>query len=282
MKILSVLHLYLDDWNQEVEKLLEYHGFAIREFEEPYMVKDDLFLNADKDYPIKCSNLVHMKKSKRIVDDVSPPSQRVPLPAEAAKEIQPLMIYKHETKAVPSAFVDAKSFASEIDEEIPDFEVVASPSIVAQVEPMIEEPIVNQTSQDDHQVASAYIFPWGESWAHSSPEALPAKLGVVEKPNHDTLFRVPPKRKMPSSMEEMSLPIMSRTGLLERSPSDKYGYNWENSTSQIVAINESRDEEPFDINQASENDEVMESNEDEEIAQAKLKLIIRSVTCSAV
>lgn len=70
--------------------------------------------------------------------------------------------------------------------------------------------------------------------------------------------------------------------MLERSPSDKYGYNWENSTSQIVAINESRDEEPFDINQASENDEVMESNEDEEIAQAKLKLIIRSVTCSAV
>lgn len=260
---------------EEVEKLLEYHGFAIREFEEPYMVKDGLFLNADKDYPIKCSNLVHMKKSKRIVDDVSPPSQRVPLPAEAAKEIQPLMIYKHETKAVPSPFVDAKSFASEIDEEIPDFEVVASPSIVAQVEPMIEEPIVNQTSQDDHQVASAYIFPWGESWAHSSPEALPAKLGVVEKPNHDTLFRVSPKRKMPSSMEEMSLPIVSRTGLLERSPSDKYGYNWENSTSQVVAINESRDEEPSDINQASENDEVMESNEDEEIAQAKLKLIIR-------
>lgn len=260
---------------EEVEKLLEYHGFAIREFEEPYMVKDGLFLNADKDYPIKCSNLVHMKKSKRIVDDVSPPSQRVPLPAEAAKEIQPLMLYKHETKAVPSAFVDAKSFASEIDEEIPDFEVVASPSIVAQVEPMIEEPIVNQMSQDDHQVASAYIFPWGESWAHSSPEALPTYFGAVKKPNHDTLFRVSPKRKMPSSMEEMSLPIMSRTGLLERSPSDKYGYNWENSTSQIVAINESRDEETFDINQASENDEVMESNEDEEIAQAKLKLIIR-------
>ncbi|XP_011010815.1 PREDICTED: uncharacterized protein LOC105115583 [Populus euphratica] len=260
---------------EEVEKLLEYHGFAIREFEEPYMVKDGLFLNADKDYPIKCSNLVHMKKSKRIVDDVSPPSQRVTLPDAAAKEIQPLMIYKRETKAVPSAFVDAKSFASEIDEEIPDFEVVASPSIGAQVDPMNEEPLVNQMSQDDHQGASAYIFPWGESWAHSSPEALPAKLGIVEKPNHDALFIVSPKRKMPSSMEEMSLPIMSRTGLLERSPSEKYGYNWENSTSQIVAINESRDEEPFDINQASENDEVMESNEDEEIAQAKLKLILR-------
>ncbi|KAG5236097.1 SAC3 family protein [Salix suchowensis] len=260
---------------EEVENLLEYHGFAIREFEEPYMVKDGLFLNVDKDYPTECSNLVHLKKSKRIVDDVSPPSRGVPLPAEAAKEIQPHMIYKHDTKSVPSAFVDAKSFASEIVEETPDFELVASPSIVAQVEPMIKEPIVKQQSQDDHQVASAYILPWGDSWAHSSPESRPAKFGVVEKPNYDTLLRVSPKRKMPSSMEEMSFPIVSRIGLLERCPSDNYGYTWEDSTSQIVDINESRDEEPFDINQASEIDKVMESNEDEEVARAKLKLIIR-------
>ncbi|KAJ6313578.1 hypothetical protein OIU77_014963 [Salix suchowensis] len=260
---------------EEVENLLEYHGFAIREFEEPYMVKDGLFLNADKDYPTECSNLVHLKKSKRIVDDVSPPSWAVPLPAEAAKEIQPHMIYKHDTKSVPSAFVDAKSFASEIVEETPDFELVASPSIVAQVEPMIKEPIVKQQSQDDHQVASAYILPWGDSWAHSSPESRPFKFGAVEKPNHDTLLRVSPKRKMPSSMEEMSFPIVSRIGLLERSPSDNYGYTWEDSTSQIVDINESRDEEPFDINQASDIDKVMESNEDEEVARAKLKLIIR-------
>ncbi|CAK7332937.1 unnamed protein product [Dovyalis caffra] len=259
---------------EEVEKLLKYHGFAIREFEEPYMVKDGLFLNADKDYPTKCSNLVHLKKSERIVDDVSPPSQGVPLPTEAVKEKRSLMIYKHDTKAVRSAFVDAQTFASEIDEEIPDFEVVASPNIGAQVEPMIEEPIVNQQSQDDHQVAGAYILPWGVSWAQRSPEAQPAKLGVVEKPNHSTLFRVSPKRKMPSSMEELLLPIASRTGLLERSPSDKYGYARENSTPQIVAINDSREEEPSDRDQASENDEVMESNE-EEVAQAKVKLIIR-------
>ncbi|KAJ6323509.1 hypothetical protein OIU76_010921 [Salix suchowensis] len=50
---------------EEVENLLEYHGFAIREFEEPYMVKDGLFLNVDKDYPTECSNLVHLKKSKK-------------------------------------------------------------------------------------------------------------------------------------------------------------------------------------------------------------------------
>ncbi|CAA7015962.1 unnamed protein product [Microthlaspi erraticum] len=59
---------------EDIEALLEYHGFAVKVFEEPYMVKDDLFLHADKDYKSKCSKLVHMKKSRTIVEDVSAPS----------------------------------------------------------------------------------------------------------------------------------------------------------------------------------------------------------------
>ncbi|KAK9169038.1 hypothetical protein Syun_001178 [Stephania yunnanensis] len=53
-----------------IESLLEYHGFLIKDFEEPYMVKEGPFLNIDKDYPMKCSKLVHLKKSKRIIEDV--------------------------------------------------------------------------------------------------------------------------------------------------------------------------------------------------------------------
>ncbi|KAK9106933.1 hypothetical protein Syun_022944 [Stephania yunnanensis] len=53
-----------------IESLLEYHGFLIKDFEEPYMVKEAPFLNIDKDYPTKCSKLVHLKKSKRIIEDV--------------------------------------------------------------------------------------------------------------------------------------------------------------------------------------------------------------------
>lgn len=75
-KLLEVLHFSSGDGIQEedIEALLEYHGFSIKVFEEPYMVKGDLFLHADKDYKTKCSKLVHLKKSRTIVEDVSAPS----------------------------------------------------------------------------------------------------------------------------------------------------------------------------------------------------------------
>ena len=34
------------------------------------MVKEGPFLNGDVDFPTKCAKLVHLKKSKRIIDDV--------------------------------------------------------------------------------------------------------------------------------------------------------------------------------------------------------------------
>ncbi|GAB2227053.1 hypothetical protein Droror1_Dr00008853 [Drosera rotundifolia] len=56
---------------EDIESLLDYHGFSIKEFEEPYMmVKDGSFLNSDQDYLTQCSVLVDSKKSEVIVDDV--------------------------------------------------------------------------------------------------------------------------------------------------------------------------------------------------------------------
>ncbi|XP_073100092.1 SAC3 family protein B isoform X2 [Elaeis guineensis] len=62
------------DWlgmeEEDVEGLLEYHGFVSKKYEEMYMVKEGPFLNGDVDFPTKCAKLVHLKKSKRIIDDV--------------------------------------------------------------------------------------------------------------------------------------------------------------------------------------------------------------------
>ncbi|KAM0866029.1 hypothetical protein ACQ4PT_042905 [Festuca glaucescens] len=57
--------------DEDIESLLEYHGFGSRQYEEPYTVKEGPFLNSDSDFPSGCSELVHSKKSQRIVDDVS-------------------------------------------------------------------------------------------------------------------------------------------------------------------------------------------------------------------
>ncbi|KAL5648069.1 hypothetical protein ACJX0J_042424, partial [Zea mays] len=65
-------HYILSDINDEdVENLLEYHGFGLRQYEELYLVKEGPFLNSESDFPSGCSQLVHSKKSQRVVDDVS-------------------------------------------------------------------------------------------------------------------------------------------------------------------------------------------------------------------
>ncbi|KAK8946568.1 hypothetical protein KSP39_PZI007338 [Platanthera zijinensis] len=64
---------HVDKWlameGEDVDSLLEYHGFSIKRYEETYMVKEGPFLNSDMDFPTKCAQLVQRKRSKRIVDD---------------------------------------------------------------------------------------------------------------------------------------------------------------------------------------------------------------------
>ncbi|KAH9609132.1 hypothetical protein KSS87_004497 [Heliosperma pusillum] len=83
---LPVTHVarWLGMEGEDIESLLVYHGFSIKEFEEPYMVKDSPFLCDDKDYPTRCSTLVHRKKSSTIVEDVSS-SREVILPPETSR-----------------------------------------------------------------------------------------------------------------------------------------------------------------------------------------------------
>jgi len=57
--------------DEDVESLLEYHGFGLRQYEELYLVKEGPFLNSESDFPSGCSQLVHSKKSQRVIDDVS-------------------------------------------------------------------------------------------------------------------------------------------------------------------------------------------------------------------
>jgi len=57
--------------DEDNESLLEYHGFGLRQYEELYLVKEGPFLNSETDFPSGCSQLVHLKKSQRVIADVS-------------------------------------------------------------------------------------------------------------------------------------------------------------------------------------------------------------------
>ncbi|CAM0907071.1 unnamed protein product [Alopecurus aequalis] len=69
--------------DEDIESLLEYHGFGSRQYDEPYLVKEGTFLNSERDFPSGCSELVHLKKSQRIVDDVSSGPVRAPTSQKA-------------------------------------------------------------------------------------------------------------------------------------------------------------------------------------------------------
>ncbi|XP_065863486.1 SAC3 family protein B [Euphorbia lathyris] len=276
---LPIAHVakWLATEKEDIESLIEYHGFVTKEFEEPYMVKEGPFLNVDQDFPTKRSKLVDQKKSRKIADDVSPALELESLPAQAPQEIQQPKIYKLEKKPVASTSVDRNNSIHEIAVEMPDLQVVSPPKSGPK-----SQPKVGQQSREDHQMEGAYSSPWGFSMVHNPLVFQPTELKDAEKPN-DVLFKM--------SSEKMTLPVMqfipvqpqSRTASQERNASAKNGNVVDNTIPYIAVSNDTKEIDRSDINQAKGNDEVMENLQDEvaqanfedEVAQAKLKLIIR-------
>lgn len=223
------------------------------------MMKEGLFLNHDKDYPTKCSELVHLKKSRRIVEDVSPSTQVVSLPAEV----------------VPIPSVESESSVHTSNEEVIDLEAVSSSTDSAQQQPMILSPTVGKLIENDDQVAGASTSPWGFLFSHSSPKPQLAKDGILGKPNCDELFRNSLERNMNCHIEEMPVHIVPKTALQGGSPDGKYDHETEKYEFPSVVINRSEDAEPSDIHEENEISKVMANDHDEEAAEAKLKLILR-------
>ncbi|XP_021768761.1 SAC3 family protein B-like isoform X1 [Chenopodium quinoa] len=120
---------------EDIESLLEYHGFLIKEFEEPYMVKEGPFLNDDKDYPTRCSTLVHRKKSDTIVKDVLSSHQVTLLPSEPRKELQSDKQRKNNHAAVKPLQTRIPLVS---DDGLMDIEAVSSPIRNIQDQPSLE------------------------------------------------------------------------------------------------------------------------------------------------
>jgi hypothetical protein len=225
-------------------------------FEEPYMMKEGPFFNRDKDYPTKCSVLVHLKKSRRIMEDVSPLT-----PAEAV--------------SIPS--VESESYINTSNEEMADREAFSSAINRPQQQPIVISPTVGKQSENDYQAAGASTSPQG-FLSHCSPKPQLDKVGIVWKPNYDDPSRKTLERNnVHFQMEEMPLPlqIMSKTTLQERPSDGIYDYPVEKSASPRVLINSLEDAGPSDTREENKISEVMSHDHDKEAAEAKLKLILR-------
>ncbi|KAK6913839.1 hypothetical protein RJ641_021160 [Dillenia turbinata] len=268
---LPVAHVarWLGMEEEDIENLLEYHGFSIKSFEGPYMVKEAPFINGDKEYPTKCSKLVQLKKSNRIIEDVLYSSPIVPVPAKELKECQ--LDKAQKQQASTPLVVRCKDFVHSLDDEMLDAEPISSANYVSPIQPLLKLSALGQPSTERNQVASPAfsppVFPMGHKFSASqltvsgimdtktSPTSIP-EISLARNDNHVVPLQIVPTR-VP---REKSVASHSESSV-------------KNSTSGNLVIMNLNEERSQNTHQ-EENNEIMEASHDEEVAGAKLKLFL--------
>uniref|UniRef100_A0A1J3ELB5 Germinal-center associated nuclear protein n=1 Tax=Noccaea caerulescens TaxID=107243 RepID=A0A1J3ELB5_NOCCA len=290
---------------EDIEALLKYHGFSIKVFEEPYMVKDDLFLNADKDYKTKCSKLVHKKKSRTIVEDVSTPSIEgnvsapsplSSLPTEANKGYQPhITANKQErppaqslTKQTSVGLVDTEMSSNAKTSILLEEDKPMTTSVINPVWPSVVNPAVDQQKQNDLTPAGGFHSPLN-FYSPGFYQAEPSNLKKQPNEGHTSISSAemkfpfsghmqtnlvpgPTLQQSPKSMPMESVPV---TTISESLASVEDIYALEDSVPEVEMIS-TLEKDFHDIEQEDENENGVITNQyDEEVTKAKLKLIIR-------
>ncbi|XP_010242537.1 PREDICTED: SAC3 family protein B isoform X2 [Nelumbo nucifera] len=274
---LPVAHVtkWLGMEEEDMENLLQYHGFLIKEFEEPYMVKEGLFLNADKDYPTKRSRLVHQKKSQRIIGDVVPSDNLICRPVQEAKQIILDDGDKFEPETLRS--VKRKAPVDVVEEEISKFEPISSPRNSSKVEPMFDASLSSHDNEDDHHIVDVHFRPRNAPLVHHSPESPPSKVGKVDKPDLGAIFPDFLDRNLHS--EGKGMPLQSMPGKSPHVEEGSMGFQsgplLEDSISERVIVEDLENEVVMAIPQEVESEEAKAIQQEDEAFRAKLKLILR-------
>ncbi|KAK2982707.1 hypothetical protein RJ640_016369 [Escallonia rubra] len=268
---LASLHCSLQN-NQGIPVAHIAKWLGMEDFEEPYMVKEGPFLNGDSDYVLKCSKLVHMKKSRMIVEDVSSPSLMEASSSEKVKELKLDKVYKQEPTPVQSNVMT--SLAQAIDDEMPDYEVVSSPKAEMQVQTVPKTSGVDRPlSGNDHQMTTVSPLAGEISVPQSSLESPEDRAGSAGGLMYNTLFRNSLEKNMRSDVKKTPLQTMPENVGLGKFPVLQLDYAAGSSLQQPVAVKDLEDDEH--AMQEVDTHVVETSCYDEEVTEAKLKLILR-------
>lgn len=270
---------------EDIEGLLEYYGFSLKEFEEPYMVKEGPFMEVDNDYPVKCSKLVHKKKSRTIYEDVSVPH------VESVLEKETKLLLDKDLQQKPTAvqFLEPDNSSLSIEENMPDYETVSSPKDEIKAIPITKTEFYQKIGYESLQAspshaASSLLAPPCPSvvFPHISPEVQEqARVRSAEKPEVQLEARVgssgKPKNDEVAQFDARSMPLQFIPARDERGRSPVLPANSlvEDTELKHMFDEENEDEELVITGEEAETNELAASYYDEEFAEAKLKLIIR-------
>ncbi|XP_076924498.1 SAC3 family protein B-like [Bidens hawaiensis] len=241
---------------ENMEDLLD-HGFSIKEFDEPYMVKDGQFLNVDTEYPLKCSKLVHLKRSTTIVADVlSPPTclmESLPPKVSLVDHTQPESPVFHKEKT--------PIFAKAVDSQTPIFSNNMQQESSVKTDTRLQ-PVFSITAVGDSMELASSSPPdiFKTSSSFKSPKSVSTSF---TKPSFDKLFR--------KSLEKHSQSnLFAKNVYVEETLPDV-------PVEEDPVIQEVAELEPESMIQqaANENEHEIDTSVDEQVAEAKLKLILR-------
>ncbi|XP_073277101.1 SAC3 family protein B isoform X1 [Primulina huaijiensis] len=261
---------------ENIEELLEYYGFSVKIFEEPYMVKEHTLVNGDIDYPVKCSKLVGRKRSKMIVNDVSSPSLAESYDIgelrESPRKRDP------EQKSKPLQLVVPGSMVQPIDQEMHDSVTNLSPK--GDMQNHMHRTFSDLMSQDEQrtffksQVVPA--SPMSLDFSNSSSENDCIRFGNEQKTNYDFRFRNSFGRTIKHDLE-LTPPPITRERDEKKSP----------ALLPIDSLVDTSIPEPLFTEYLEAEDQTGVVDEDtandaetsycdEEVAEAKLKLVLRT------
>nr|GMD88255.1 SAC3 family protein B-like isoform X1 [Ipomoea batatas] len=253
---------------EDIESLLVYHGLTIKEFKEPYMVKEGSFLNVDNDYLVRCSRLVYGKKSRAIVEDVF--CTHLAETISSIKVIEP-QLDKVEENPASVQFLESDSFNQAIDEDMPDYETMSSPKDKVKIMPVFKMPI-HKKGQDE-----SVVIPTSPkvSAAHGPPESPKDIFRSSGKLKYATVFGSSLDKVEQIEATETPFQLTASRVEQERLPVGQTDFVEKSSVPQHLPVEVMEDEEQLISCQQAETDVAEAGYYDEEVAEAKLKLIIR-------
>lgn len=246
------------------------------------MVKEGPFLNVDSDYPVKCSILVHQKKSKSIVEDVKHPHLAKSSPEKA---IGILLNEGIEQNAAPIKTAEDDSFQF-VDEDMPDYtpsrkdvmELIPTNIEAANQIGVFEDKLSPISPSIPH--SSLFYDSHKSKFSNfvSSPKSQLTKIGSGGKSKYDALFRNSLDRS--GLVDKKGTPSNIASGEVEKDnfqvPLSPVDPDLQNGGPNHLPSKEMEDQL---VATTETKDEMDTASFDQEVAEAKLKLILRCYLC---
>ncbi|XP_047979810.1 SAC3 family protein B isoform X2 [Salvia hispanica] len=264
---------------EDVGDLLEYHGFSMRDFEEPYMVKENAFFNVESDFPVKRSKLVERKRSRMIVTDVMFPPQTE---SYADNEVIKFKLKKdpHPRPALPTVAVSTPQLH---DGEMHDIVTSLSPKINMQkpTHKSSSSPFTPDKRTTPHEVqeVSAGLSVVSD-FSKSSPKPHASAVESENKFKFEPAFRISFGRSMKPDLEAtpavtLQTAITEVTAEVDTGPVASHVSVVSTPIEEPVFSEDIEDEELTEVVEEDTTDEATTSNYDLEVLEARLRLMLR-------